>query len=281
MPESRLFEDNLEAIERAIAIVCRQVRLHGADAEDFASSARVALLSDDCAILRKFEGRSSMTGYVAIVVRRLFLNEKRAGGRWYASAEATRRGAAAVLFERLLVGQRRPLAEAIAETKAQYPETDPRELEATVAELPQRAPRAKLEPFGEHDDERLGGGSLADDRVREAELERTCVRASQAVRDALAAMTAQDRVILRLRFGKETAVSDIARVLDLPQRPLYRRVEALLGELRKVLERSGIAAGDIADIVEAAAGDRLDLGLDVLEKGQSGGAPPSIQMESR
>jgi hypothetical protein len=39
-----LFEENLEAIERAIARVCHDVRLEGPAAEDFASVARLALL---------------------------------------------------------------------------------------------------------------------------------------------------------------------------------------------------------------------------------------------
>jgi len=36
MNARQLFENNLDVIDRAIAQVCRQVRLHGADAEDFA-----------------------------------------------------------------------------------------------------------------------------------------------------------------------------------------------------------------------------------------------------
>src|SRR5687767_9861715 len=96
MSSTTQFEENLGAIERAIARVCREARLDGADAEDFASSVRLALLADDCAILRKFEGRSSMPTYLTIVVRRLLFDELRATGRWYASSEAQRRGPVAV-----------------------------------------------------------------------------------------------------------------------------------------------------------------------------------------
>src|SRR6185369_7423329 len=91
-----LFEEHLDAIERAIARVCREVRLVGADAEDFASNVRIALLADDCAILRKFEGRSSMPAFLTIVVRRLFSDQLRASGRWYPTAEVQRRGPIAV-----------------------------------------------------------------------------------------------------------------------------------------------------------------------------------------
>jgi RNA polymerase sigma factor (sigma-70 family) len=258
----QLFEANLDEIEHAIAFVCRQVRLHGADAEDFASTARLALLANDCAILNKYEGRSSLGGYVAVVVRRLFLSQKRDQGRWYPSAEAERRGPAAVMLERLLVRGRMTLAEAVADTKQQHPDADARELEASAAAFPQRPPRPHLVPVADDHEERIGGGAPADARVHDAELERASLRASQAVRTAFDAMTAQDRVVLRLRFGKGATVADIARALGVAQRPLYRRIEALLADLRKTLERSGIAAADAADLVEAAAGERLDFGLD-------------------
>jgi RNA polymerase sigma-70 factor, ECF subfamily len=62
--------------------VCREVRLDGAAAEDFASSLRLAFLKDDCAILRSFEGRSSLPSFLTIVVRRLFIDERRLEGRW-------------------------------------------------------------------------------------------------------------------------------------------------------------------------------------------------------
>src|SRR5215212_8145573 len=86
-----LFEANLAVIERAIARVCLDAKLHGVEAEDFASSARLALLLDDCAILRKFEGRSSFATYITVVIRRLLTDQQRAGGRWFPSAEAQRR----------------------------------------------------------------------------------------------------------------------------------------------------------------------------------------------
>ena len=210
MDGRRLFEANLDVIERAITLVCRHVRLQGADAEDFASSARVALLDDDCAILQQHQGQSSLLGYVAVVVRRLFFDQKRAGRRWYPSAEATRRGPATVMLERLLVRDRKSVAEAVADTKAQHPQADERELEASVAALPDRAPRAEFVQGMDFEQENVAGGRPADDRVRDLELQQTCTLASQAVTAALDAMTAQDRVILRLRFGKGAAISDIA-----------------------------------------------------------------------
>jgi RNA polymerase sigma factor (sigma-70 family) len=277
MHPPQLFEANLDVIERAIAQVSRQVRLHGADAEDFASSAHIALLGDDCAILRKYEGRSSLMSYVAIVVRRLFLDQKRSEGRWYPSAEATRHGDAAVALERLLHLERRPLSEALRITKEQHPEADVRELEATAASLPERAPRPRLVPVIDGDEDRFASQSSTDDRVLAADLDRASDRTSRAVQKALAAMTAQDRVTLRLRFAKGMAISDISRALGVAQRPLYRRIESLLNDLRASLERAGIDAAEAANLV-ASAGDRLDFGL---QSGKTDSHQPSEQSEKQ
>lgn len=271
------FEANLDVIECAIAQVCRSVRLCGADAEDFASSARIALLADDCAVLRKYEGRSSLGSYLAIVIRRLFFDQKRSEGRWYPSAEATRRGEAAVMLERLLRHDGRTLAESIAITKAEHPDADIRQLEAAADVFPERAARLRLVPVVEGDEERFAGAGVADDLVTALDLRQRSDRTSRAVQTALALMSPQDRVTLRLRFGKGMAISDIARALGIAQRPLYRRIEALLAVLRRELERAGIDAAEAAELI-GAAGERLDFGL---ASGKNDGLQPSVETEQR
>ena len=54
-------------------------------------------------MLRRFEGRSSLTTYITVVVQRLFLDRRnRLWGKWRPSAEARRLGPTAVLLERLV-----------------------------------------------------------------------------------------------------------------------------------------------------------------------------------
>jgi hypothetical protein len=72
MNPAKLFEANLTLIERVIGVVCRRSRIFGADAEDFASTTRLALIENDYAILRKYEGRSSLATFLGVVVQRLF-----------------------------------------------------------------------------------------------------------------------------------------------------------------------------------------------------------------
>ena len=64
--------------------------------------------------------------------------------------------------------------------------------------------------------------------------------ANTAAQSAMASMTAQDRVILRLRFACNASIASIARSLGVEQRPLYRRIEALLATLRRALEEAGV-----------------------------------------
>jgi RNA polymerase sigma factor (sigma-70 family) len=277
MNARQLFENNLDVIDRAIAQVCRQVRLHGADAEDFGSSARLALLANDCAILAKYEGRSSFASYIAIVIRRLFINERRMEGRWHASAEAMRGGEPAILLERLVHHDRHPLAEALEITKANHPDADPRQLEAVAAAFPDRLPRLQLVPVTDGYENRFASQDTADDRLQAEELSRSSELVCRVVQTTLAAMTAQDRVTIRLRFGKGMAVSDIARALGVAQRPLYRRIEALLANLREALQRAGVDAADAAALI-GDAGDRLDFSL---SPGKTAESQPSDESEIR
>jgi DNA-directed RNA polymerase specialized sigma24 family protein len=59
----------------------------------------------------------------------------------------------------------------------------------------------------------------------------------------------QDRLILKMRFGQGFNVAEIAATLHLPQKPLYRRIDAILGALRKRLEGEGMRASEVAELL--------------------------------
>ncbi|HEY2093548.1 MAG TPA: sigma-70 family RNA polymerase sigma factor [Thermoanaerobaculia bacterium] len=273
MSSPSLFEEHLEAIERAISRVCRDSRLDRPAQEDFASSVRLALLADDCSVLREFERRSSMATYLTIVIRRLLIDQRRADGRWYASAEAQRRGAAAVLLERLLIRDRLRFTEAAAVVRREHPDVPTSELEESAAAFPARAVRPVLVPAGDHDEDLIAGSSTAGDLVEALDVEQRSSQANAAVRSAMASMTAQDRVILRLRFTCNASIAAIARSLGIEQRPLYRRIEAMLASLRVALQEAGVDASSAAGLIGAA--ETLDFGLD----GKEGDTHPSTKEE--
>jgi RNA polymerase sigma factor (sigma-70 family) len=64
---------------------------------------------------------------------------------------------------------------------------------------------------------------------------------SQRLDDALASLTTEDRLLLRLRFEDDLPVPRIARLIG-AQSPfiLYRRIDRILHALRKSLEEAGV-----------------------------------------
>jgi DNA-directed RNA polymerase specialized sigma24 family protein len=64
--------------------------------------------------------------------------------------------------------------------------------------------------------------------------------------EALATLSPEDQLIAKMRG--QFSVSEIARALNLEQKPLYHRLERIFESLRSALERMGVSAEDIADI---------------------------------
>ncbi len=261
MSPEALFRDNLPLIERVIAGVCRRSGLRDADAEDFASIVKVALIENDYSILRGYEGRAPLGAFLAVVVQRLLSREwMRLRGRWHPSAEAERNGDAAVLIEKLTVRDGRSLDEAIETACNVDPSLDRARAREMAARLPARAPRPRLVPLPD-EEVTFVAPEAADARANEADARRVSERAAQVVRETLAALPLQDRMLMRFCFGAQLSIADAARMLGVPQRPLYRRIEALLRQLRGALEAVGIGSAAVEEVISAGASESLDFGL--------------------
>lgn len=275
MNAAELFEANLALIDRVIATVCRRARLVGADAEDFASSVRIALMEDDYAILRKYSGRSSFGAYLGVVVQHLLLDQRtHAFGRWHPSREAERLGEAAVLLETLLHRDRRSLDEALPLVQRIDPTLTRERAAAMAARFPLRVARPRAVELDE--DVPVAAPDAADVRVIDADRHRLSAETSHTVRETLAALPDEDAMILRFRFGSEMSIADISRVLRLPQRPLYRRLEMLIGRLRAALDRAGLDSRDVTELIGQA--HEMDFGLGA---GKNHSARQSISDETR
>lgn len=256
------FESSLETIERTIALVCRRGRLRGADAEDFASSVKVALLEDDCAILRKHSGIASLGAYLAVVIDRMLRDGRaRTMGRFYASAEATRIGPAAVMLETLVRRDQRPFEQALPILRASFPEVTREEAERMLQRLPQRAPRPQFVDLDDVDELPIAAPAGADQSTIEQEQQRLSRQTARILRDTLASFSLEDRTMLRMHYGISQSIADVSRMMRLPQRPLYRRLERALAQLRAALERAGIDARALPDLLSGALGEDFDIGL--------------------
>lgn len=260
-----LLAANVTVVDRVVAAVCRRARLFGADAEDFASSVKLALVEDDYAILRKYEGRSSLATYLSVVIRRLLADERmRARGRWHPSAEAVRAGPAAVLLETLVLRDDHTLDEALPLARHSDPTLTREKAEAILARLPQRVDRPTVVSFdGTDAGESFAGRESADAGALEADARRLAQHAGRVIRACQERFSLEDRMILRMRFASAMSIADISRILRLPQRPLYRRIEGLLQALRQALVAEGLGAGTLEELIGSVAmDDALDFGLD-------------------
>jgi RNA polymerase sigma factor (sigma-70 family) len=244
-----LFLAELPVIEEAIRFVCRRNHCRGDEAEEFASQARLKLIESDYAVFRKFAGRSSLRTYLSIVLQRLFLDHRRQRwGTWRPSAAARRLGRTAVRLDILVHRDGRTLDEAIEVLRTnEGVGLRPDELYGLARRLPERMPR-RME----------GDDGLADLSVSTAVVEGQALSGEQAqrrrslqaaLRRLLQALPAEDRLILRLRYEDDLPVRRIADSVKLEDKPLYRRFERLLAQLRGALESAGFGARDVAELL--------------------------------
>jgi RNA polymerase sigma factor (sigma-70 family) len=245
----REFLELLPLIERIVEFVARRHCLSPADAEDFGSEVKIKLIDNDYAILRKFEGRSSMRTFLTTVISRAFLDYRNSEwGKWRPSAEARRGGPDAILLERLLVRDGLPLHDAFDLMNTNHGVTRGRsELEEMASRFPVRF-RRRFEP----EDALLSvpAPGRADGPLQEQEHQAAWDRTIGVLRKLQEKLDARDALILAMRFQDGRKVSEIAQVLQLDARPLYEHVYKLLDQLRSALEALGVDARFVRELME-------------------------------
>src|SRR5687768_15862537 len=206
MDAERVFLDHLALIDRIVAATCRRNRMTPEETEDFGSSLKLKLIADDYEVIRAWEGRCSLGGYLTAVVQRAFIDHRNhLWGRWRPSAEAKRLGSLAVRLDTLLNRDGLTLEEACA---GAMPE-ERAEMERLAARLPVRLRR------------HVGGDDGLDrtpspDRSPEAlllerERESARERLEEALAEAVGQLRDEDRLVLQLRLYDGISLVDIAR----------------------------------------------------------------------
>jgi RNA polymerase sigma factor for flagellar operon FliA len=262
MNPEETFRANLPLIKRIVGRVCRRARMETAEAEDFASSVHIALMENDYAVFRKLDGASSLAAYLTVVVQRLLIDEReRIWGRWRPSAEARRWGDVGTLLERMYCRDGLPLESVLPAARALDPSITGERLAAMAARLPSRTSRPRAVDVGAAELAGVASMQTADANVVTAELHERSATVSETVRHALAALPLEDRAVIRFRFREEMSVADIARMLRLPQRALYRRLDQLLARLRQLLLARGIDTRDAGELIGSSL-QTMDFGLD-------------------
>jgi RNA polymerase sigma factor (sigma-70 family) len=248
-PEQR-FLTHLPVIERIISALIRRNCLFDDDAADFQSWVMVKLIDNDYSVIRKFRGESSFHGFLAVVVAML-LREWRVQrwGRWRPSAAARRRGPVAVQLETLVHRDGHRAGQAAEVLRSQGVDLSDAEVATLLAELPAREPTRPIE-VGEAPLGGLPAAERADDAILGQEAEALRNASESALRRALADLSDEEQVVIRLRFWENLNVAGIARALGVEQRPLYRTLQRALARLRAHLERAGVSPETIAELLQ-------------------------------
>lgn len=235
------FLECLPIIEGIVAKIARRHRLSEADAAELLAFVHERLIDNDYAILRKFEKRASLKTFLTVVVANLFKDLRNAKwGRWRPSAIARRMGPIGIRLEELLMRDGCSLRVATEILRAAgYTGTDA-ELARMAAKLPQRHREVE---------DGLDAASTAPDPkplpdpLRAVRRERVWKKLEAALNQ----LPVEDRIIIRLLYWDRFTVAEISRFLELEQKPLYRRIEAIVKRLKKRLLDGGITDEDADD----------------------------------
>ena len=249
-----LFLEHLPRIEKTIGVLARRNGFRDAEADDLGSWIKLRLIEDDYAVFRKFRGESAITTYLTVVIATLIQDYKvQRWGRWRPSAAAQRKGKVGIKLEALVYRHGYQLSHA-AELMRSCGDTDlgDRELATLLGELPRRSPTRPRE-VGEDSLSFEASQATAEEVVEEqaAVEERTLVES--ALRAAMGRLSPEDQCILTMRFWQDMSVADIARGLNVPQKPLYRRLDRAFAELRRELLKSGVSSDRAQTLVSEMA----------------------------
>lgn len=240
--------EHLPLVDKIVRTTGRRRHLSPVELEDFSGVVRLRLIDDDHAILRKFRHRSSWWTYLSAVVERLSLDycaDK--WGRWRPSVPAERLGPAAVLLERLISRDNHPLPEAIEMIRTNHAIGMS---EAELIGIWERLPhRSRTTEVGEEAAAALPSPGGSDENVADAERQEHVRRLDRALRDALNRCSAQERVVLALRFDQGLSMVQIAKLTGASVPTLHRRLDKAVRQIRLSLSQSGLDRRDIMSLI--------------------------------
>ncbi len=263
---------SLPVLRELVAFLARRYRLSAEQSEELEALARLHLVEDDYSVLRQWRRQSTVKTYLAVVVQRLFHDYcNQLWGKWRASAAAQRLGPVAQALEELLYREGLTFDEAVRVITAD-PHVDPAQLAALHSQLPPRPGRPRPQPLGARAAAEPEPGPTPEDAALQRAAEAIVTRTVAA---SLHQLRAHDRLLLRLHFGQGLSVAAVARLVDIPQKTLYKRFTAVLRGLRRDLASAGFERHDAAALLQR--GPTLDFGL--ASDGENGLARPSKQAD--
>ena len=244
----------LDIASGAVSAICRRHGLSQDEAAEFESFVRLRLLENDCRILAKFQGRSSLATYLTTVVQRLFLDFRDAQwGKWRATRKALRLGPTAVLLERLLVRDGLSFDDAAASISRRGIHVTREALKQVRDLLPRRdvsRPALPVLPDGQN-----SVATNPEDALRRNEESARARRIAATLCALLRELPPIDRLTLKMRYEDGVSVASIACFLGEKPKSLHRRFTRLLAHLRSGLVAAGVAGDDVPGLFDLFESD--------------------------
>jgi RNA polymerase sigma factor for flagellar operon FliA len=248
MTDEARFLAALPTIDDVVGRVCRRHRLSAAESDELRSDVRVHFIDKNYEVLRRFEGRSSLTTYVTVVIQRVLLERRnRMWGKWRPSADARRHGPTGILLERLVTRDGWTTEQALEMLRVNHRVEIDETLQSFCDRLAARGPSRQVVP--EEDAGQVASQGLsADANVLRAEQDFLAKRVQSALDRARQVLEPIERLILKMRFEDRVPIVDIARALHLDQRRLYRTIERLLTTIGASMAADGISKSDVVTL---------------------------------
>jgi len=251
-----LLETHYDLIQQKLERLGRRSGLPEHEAEELRSWALFKLVENDYRLLSAWEGRSSFSTYLTVLLVNLMRDYRiHVWGKWRPSAAAQRRGREAVLLERLWLRDGLSLDEAIRRLRAEHGiSLSPAELEKIAIALPRRSERRRV---GEDALRDVAVDGRVEARIEAKERLKAARRLRAALLPAYRSLPAEDRLLLKLCCGDGLSIAAISSILGRPQRELYSARDRCLKKLRKALEEAGLSAGWLREHAGAGGWDFL------------------------
>jgi RNA polymerase sigma factor for flagellar operon FliA len=253
-----LLEQNIHVIRQKLYRLSRRSGLPEDEAEELRSWALFKLVDNDYRILASWQGRSSLSTFLTVVLVNLMRDYRiQVWGKWRPSAAALRQGPVAVLLERLWVRDNLPLDEAIERMRSEHAVSLSRsELEWIAASLHRTPERRRV---NEEELLRTPTDGQVESRLADGERARTEERLRELLAPLLRSLPAEDSLLLKLHYWDGLSMAEISRLLRRPQRKLYAVRDKCLRKLRRHLEEGGVSPDQVRELPGCSS---LDLAPD-------------------
>jgi RNA polymerase sigma factor (sigma-70 family) len=244
----QLYLGHLKLIDEVAKHAAQRRHFSREETEDFVSTVRLKLLENDYRIIRLFRGTSKIKTYLTIVINRQMLDyQNHIWGKWRNSAEAERLGPIAMRLDVLLYRDLLTLDEACELLLSnERVELSRGQLIDLAARLPYHSPPRRTQDEKELEN-RPTDGEAPDVQLLDLETLKRKQVILEMLLKVLALLSDEERVIVKML--SEFRVVQIAKTLNLDQKRLYRQVDKILKSLRGELEKQGVSAKEVAEIL--------------------------------